>query len=214
MYDLIIAGAGPAGSAAARTAAKLGLKTLILEKEVFPRYKPCGGAVSEKVVSILDFALPEDLCERSITGARVHFRDLVGEGRKGYRLATLVSRSRFDQCLLQKAEEAGAGRATQKVLDYREEDDHVQVRTRTDAYRSRFLVIASGYQDPLKERIAGRETQRSVRHLPGDGDRGGRLQDRSAAARHHRCPFRSGPDGLRLDLSPSGLLLRRYRRPG
>ena len=70
-----------------------------------------------------------------------------------------MSRSRFDQCLLQKAEDAGAGRVTQKVLDYRGRMNYVDVRTRTDAYRSRFLVIASGYQDPLKERIAGRETR-------------------------------------------------------
>jgi len=159
MYDLIIAGAGPAGSAAAREAASMGLDTLILEKDAFPRYKPCGGALSDRARSLLDFCLPEGLCERTITGARVHFRDKVMEIRKGYRLTTLVTRSSFDHLLLQKAEEAGAKVATQKVLDYQEADDRVRVLTKDGSYQSRFLVISSGCQDGLKDRIQGHKAR-------------------------------------------------------
>jgi len=155
MYDLIIVGAGPAGSAAAREAASLGLDTLILEKDAFPRYKPCGGALSDRALSLLDFPLPEGLCERTITGARVHFQDKVMERRKGYRLTTLVTRSSFDHLLLQKAKEAGAEVVIQKVLDYQEADDHVRVLTKDGSYQSRFLVISSGCQDGLNCRIQG-----------------------------------------------------------
>lgn len=161
VHDLIVVGAGPAGSAAAREAARRGLDTLVLEKETFPRYKPCGGAISDRALSLLDFALPEDLCERTITGARVHFHGRVMEKHKGYRLTTLVTRSRFDDFLLQKAKEAGANLAVEKVLDFREHGDHVEVLTRKNSYRSRFLVIASGCQDPLKERVRGRTTRES-----------------------------------------------------
>jgi len=129
MYDLIVAGAGPAGSTVARTAALLGLDTLILEKETFPRYKPCGGALSRKAASLLDFPLPSDVCEKTITGARVHFRDLVLERHKGYNLTTLINRSRFDHLLLQKAIESGAGMKTQKVMDFQEKGEHVSVKT-------------------------------------------------------------------------------------
>ena len=44
--DVIVVGGGPAGSAAARTAALRGLDVLILDKSPFPHYKPCGGALS------------------------------------------------------------------------------------------------------------------------------------------------------------------------
>jgi len=155
MHDLIIAGAGPAGSAAAREAALAGLDTLILEKDSFPRYKPCGGALSDRAISLLDFCLPDGLCERTITGARVHFRDRVMERRKGYRLTTLVTRSRFDHLLLQKAEEAGARVITQKVLGYQEADDHVEVLTKYESHQARFLVVSSGCQDGLRDRILG-----------------------------------------------------------
>ena len=120
MYDLIVVGAGPAGSTAARTAALLGLDTLILEKKTFPRYKPCGGALSSKAASLLDFSLPRDICERTITGARVHFRNQIQERHTGYNLTTLITRSRFDHLLLQKAQEPGADIKTQKVLAFQE----------------------------------------------------------------------------------------------
>jgi len=155
MYDLIIAGAGPAGSAAAREAASMGLDTLVLEKDDFPRYKPCGGALSDRARSLLDFPFPEGLCERTITGARVHFQGKVMERHKGYRLTTLVTRSSFDHLLLQKAKEAGAVAAIQKVLDYQEADDHVRVLTKDGSYQSRFLVISSGCQSGLRDRIQG-----------------------------------------------------------
>jgi geranylgeranyl reductase family protein len=156
MYDLIVVGAGPAGSSAARAAASSGLDVLILEKEHFPRYKPCGGALSDRAISCLDFPLPEDICERTITRARVHFRDKVIECHKGYRLSTLVTRSRFDHFLLQKALEAGSNLVTQRVKEYKEKKDHVRVLTKTDEYRSRFLVISSGCQSCLKDNIQKR----------------------------------------------------------
>lgn len=77
MFDLVVVGAGPAGSTAARIAAGMGLKVLILEKEKFPRYKPCGGALSERATSWLDLRLPEAVCEKAITGARIHYHEWV-----------------------------------------------------------------------------------------------------------------------------------------
>src|SRR5215213_2600447 len=40
--DLIVVGAGPAGSATAYYAARAGLKVLLLDRQEFPRDKPCG----------------------------------------------------------------------------------------------------------------------------------------------------------------------------
>ncbi len=45
MPDLIVIGGGPAGSAAARRAAELGLETLLLEKRQTPRHKVCSGMI-------------------------------------------------------------------------------------------------------------------------------------------------------------------------
>ena len=53
MYDVIIVGAGPAGSAAALYAHRLGLNCILLDKAVFPRDKICGDALSGKSVRLM-----------------------------------------------------------------------------------------------------------------------------------------------------------------
>ena len=54
MYDVIIVGAGPAGTCAALYGHRQGLKTLLLDKSQFPRDKTCGDALSGKSVKVLD----------------------------------------------------------------------------------------------------------------------------------------------------------------
>ncbi len=62
IYDLIIIGAGPAGSAAALYAKKHNLKTLLLEKSKYPRDKICGDAISGKSMGVLnDLGLLEEI---------------------------------------------------------------------------------------------------------------------------------------------------------
>ena len=53
MYDVIIVGAGPAGTSAALYAHRLGLNCILLDKAVFPRDKICGDALSGKSVRIM-----------------------------------------------------------------------------------------------------------------------------------------------------------------
>ena len=52
-YDVVIIGAGPAGSYLAFKLKNQGLNVLILEKEKFPRYKACAGGLSKKAYDIL-----------------------------------------------------------------------------------------------------------------------------------------------------------------
>ena len=158
MYDLIIAGAGPAGSSAARFAGKMGLDVLLIDKDRFPRYKPCGGGLSEKAISHLDFSLPENICERSITGARIRFGDLTINRHKDYRLTVTLNRSVFDDFLLKKAKETGVHAVTgQKVLDFREDGEKVQVRAGDETYSSKYLIVAAGSQNRLLERVRERD---------------------------------------------------------
>lgn len=50
-YDLIVVGAGPGGSAAAYYASKAGLSTLLLDRQEFPRDKPCGDGLMPHAAS-------------------------------------------------------------------------------------------------------------------------------------------------------------------
>ncbi|MDW5552056.1 geranylgeranyl reductase family protein [Methanosarcina sp.] len=151
MYDVIIVGGGPSGTSAGRRAGRLGLKTLLLEKENFPRYKPCGGGLSEHAISYLDFELPQDIIEWEVTGAKVIFKDQSVNVHKDHRVSTLVSRNEFDNFLLEKAKETGIEIHTgEKVLCCREMSDFVKVDTSQGTYQAKFAIIAEGAQGLVK----------------------------------------------------------------
>jgi geranylgeranyl reductase family protein len=154
MYDVIIAGAGPAGSTCARECAKQGLKTLLLDKETFPRTKACGGAVSNHALSVLDFPLPEDIIEKECFGARVHYRGRSIEARRPYRIAVLVSRDRFDAFLAAKAVESKARfQPREKVVAVHALPDGIRVLSDKTAYDTRFLVGADGVHSRVAKEI-------------------------------------------------------------
>jgi geranylgeranyl reductase family protein len=158
MLDLIVVGAGPAGSSAARLAGKLGLNTLLIEKEQFPRYKPCGGAVTEQALSHLDFDLPSDLCEATVFAAQVHYGDRSIEARREQPIARMVSRSHFDAYLLKKAREAGVLVSLgERVLGLEEQDEAVEILTDRGTYRAPFVIVAEGAQGTLKHYVRRRD---------------------------------------------------------
>ncbi len=160
MYDVIIIGGGPSGASAGRKAGKLGLNTLLLEKEEFPRYKPCGGGLSEHAISYLDFELPQDVIEWEVTGAKIVFKDQLIQANKDYRLSVLVSRDIFDNLLLEKARETGIEIHTgEKALCCREMSDCVEVETEQGIYRAKFAVVAEGAHGLVKTCVRPADTK-------------------------------------------------------
>jgi geranylgeranyl reductase family protein len=56
-FDVIVVGAGPAGSAAAYDLADAGLSVALLDRKNFPRVKPCAGAVTVKALKRLRYSI-------------------------------------------------------------------------------------------------------------------------------------------------------------
>ena len=73
-YDVIVVGAGPAGSTTARECAARGLSVILLDRAEFPRDKPCGGAVTVRALELLPFDIIP-VVERAISS--VHFTNSV-----------------------------------------------------------------------------------------------------------------------------------------
>lgn len=144
-YDVIVVGAGPAGSSAAYHLAIAGRKVLVLEKEVFPRHKPCAGAVSQKALPLLDFdwqGVVESVPRTVIFSFRPE-RQVRVELEKP--IVYLVMRDRFDTLLVDRARQAGAeikeGITVENVCVDRGE---VAVKTRDHSYRASYVLGADG----------------------------------------------------------------------
>ena len=107
-YDAIVAGAGPAGSTAARILAREGASVLLLDRARFPRDKPCGGGVTLRAAACQDIDVTP-VVERTVTGARFSLR--LGdtfERRYEKPLTYMTQRSRLDAFLAEAAVAAGA----------------------------------------------------------------------------------------------------------
>ena len=146
MYDVITVGLGPGGSTAARLLANAGYHVLGLDKERFPRYKPCGGGLSARVLPHLPDSV-RPCIETTIHRIRFTFRGTrVINHPSTQPVAYMVRRPQFDQSLANEAATAGAEiRYGEEVRSVRENDDCVEVETGSGAhYRTRFLIGSDG----------------------------------------------------------------------
>jgi geranylgeranyl reductase family protein len=104
-------GAGPAGATAARRLAIGGARVQLVDRERFPRNKPCGGAISMRAVT--RFPYLRDALARIPTH---HISRLLLESPDGESLtlrskspaALMIRRVEFDDLLVRLAVEAGA----------------------------------------------------------------------------------------------------------
>jgi menaquinone-9 beta-reductase len=113
MVDVLIAGAGPAGSMAAIQLARAGARVLLVDRARFPRDKLCGDTVNPGAMRILDRAglrarveaASRPLAGMLLTGhGGVHVRGTYGRGL----FARALTRRVLDQLLVDAAIAAGA----------------------------------------------------------------------------------------------------------
>jgi geranylgeranyl reductase family protein len=113
-YDVLVVGAGPAGSTAALVLARAGATVALLDKARFPRDKACGDFIGPRGLQVLaDLDLPEprgldvgDMVVLGPTGRRVVLPCFDGTTYPGR--ARAVPRAVFDDALRTAALDAGA----------------------------------------------------------------------------------------------------------
>lgn len=115
-YDVLIIGAGPAGSTAAFILAGKGLNVLVIDKHKFPRKKLCAGLLTWKTIKTLEKIFKTGLNSLKSQGVinyqseKYAIYNQKGELIRGklefpYHF---VDRKLYDKFWLDKAEEAGA----------------------------------------------------------------------------------------------------------
>ena len=144
-YDVIVVGAGPAGSTTARECAERGMSVLLLDKAEFPRDKPCGGGVTVRTAELLPFDL-SPVTERVIDGMYISTRRSKGFGRRYPKdLVYLTQRTKLDAFLVEKATLAGVVlRENVSIRSVERSSRKVMVRTSDTAFHAKALVGADG----------------------------------------------------------------------
>ncbi len=220
-FDVIVVGAGPAGSSCARRAAELGLSVTVLEKSTFPRSKPCGAGLTGRSLRLLKGEQTPVERQRFDTVEIAFDRhlSLIVSGRET--LIATTTRAELDSLLARGAEAAGAevefGRT---VTGLAHEGEGVRVRVGSDSTTARHVVVADGARGSGR-RMLGLSPLLTgggiyVRVFPGTGGLpelpGGRvLFDLTAARRGYGWVFPKG-DHLNIGVFSQCELSARLKR--
>lgn len=164
--EVLVVGAGPAGSASAAWAARAGRDVLLLDGAVFPRDKTCGDGLTPRATAELEhLGLGEWLRAHTVN----HGLRMTGFGREALlpwpagsfpTYGSAVPRTELDDMLRQTAMKSGArmleGTKAVEVLRDGERVRAVTVRTQAGDTRTigcRTLVVADGVRSPIGKQL-------------------------------------------------------------
>jgi len=171
--DVLVVGAGPAGSAAAAWAARSGADVVLADAAVFPRDKTCGDGLTPRAIGELQrLGLEDWLRAHTVNqGLRAHgFGQTLLLPWPGGNLpdwGSAVARTELDDHLRTTAIKSGATAVDgHRAADVRREGDRVAaVVFKTDAgpveIACRRLIVADGVRSPLGK-VLGREWHRET----------------------------------------------------
>jgi menaquinone-9 beta-reductase len=171
--DVLVVGAGPAGSAAAAWAARAGLDVVLADMAVFPRDKTCGDGLTPRAIAELTrLGLEDWLRAHPVNqGLRAHgFGQTLELPWKSGALpdwGSAVARTELDDHLRTVAIKSGASAVDGvRALDVRRDGDRVSAvvfRTPTGEAEvaCRRVIVADGVRSPLGK-VLGREWHRDT----------------------------------------------------
>lgn len=150
LFDLVVVGAGPAGSAAAIAAQRAGMSTLLLDAQGPRRDKTCGDGLTPRAVDTL-VHLGLDVPAYRNKGLKLHGfgGDVVAPWPRGEGSAS--PRARFDAMLVSEASLAGATvRHDCAATGVRFSGGAISaVETEQGVVRARWVVVADGVRSPF-----------------------------------------------------------------
>jgi menaquinone-9 beta-reductase len=173
IFDVAIVGGGPAGSTCAAFCALAALRTVILEREKFPREKVCGDCLNPScwpVFERLDLAqrirgLPHSKLT-SVEFIAIDGHEVIVDLPSGDDCEVSVKRSLFDDLLLRRARELGAQVREEATVTALAHDGDWKIETAArEGFRARALIGADGRNStvarlrnllphPARERVA------------------------------------------------------------
>ncbi len=169
--DVLVVGAGPAGSAAATWAARAGLEVTLADAAAFPRDKSCGDGLTPRAMGELDrLGLGDWTRQHAVNvGLRAHgfgqVLELPWPGGSLPAYGSAVARTELDDRLRATALDAGArALPPAKAVDVLRDGERVRGVVFADGQERREvrcarLVVADGVRSPLG-RVLGRQWHR------------------------------------------------------
>ena len=135
--------------AAARLAAS-GLKTTLIDEKP-PWEKPCGGGVTFKAYNQYPFLLENDTAKRVVSHTWLHAPNVGGVRMDLNQPLLIYSRKDLNAMLLDRAVNAGAEVAMDRVTSIDRSNNGWNVETKAGKIETDYVVLATGARNSLKQ---------------------------------------------------------------
>ena len=161
MIDVAIIGGGPAGLAAAISARLRGLSVVLFEPKPAPIDKACGEGLMPPALSSLERLGVRDIEGVPFDGIRYVDGDTSAEQRFSMGPGLGVRRTTLHQALQRRAETLGVTFRTDRVSNWSQHPDHVEI----EDISARWLLAADGLHSPIRKRLGLSLPPRGPRRL-------------------------------------------------
>ncbi len=161
-YDVAIIGAGVSGGVAAYILSKH-MNVIVFEKYKLPRYKLCGGGITNKTISFLKsigLDINKSLIESYINEIEIKIKNEKKVLKFKEPLGILTRRDLFDEYLIRKSEAEILDET--KVLDVNICGNEVIIKTNRGEYKSRYLLGCDGATSLVKRKFFEMEKEIGV----------------------------------------------------
>lgn len=154
LWDIAVIGAGPAGSVCAKQLATAGFDVLLIDKEQFPRHKPCGDLLIPDALTVLSrLGLLEPVADQALSINTIRVYSPSGISFKVPAAYLTLSRKRLDFILANEAAQAGAEFRFGWVKEIVQNDQNVTLTVADRTIKTRIAVIATGANVELAEKL-------------------------------------------------------------
>jgi geranylgeranyl reductase family protein len=162
-YDVIIVGAGPAGSMLAYDLAQNNIQTLIIDKEKLPRYKPCGGGLTKRTLDILPVDISDVVEDQSFIVKIFVRNEEVYSKSADVPFISMVMRDTFDYFLCEKAVSKGAVLKDEtEFIRLDRSAGGLRVETSGGSFEAKYLIGADGVKSNVKHALGLNQGQKQM----------------------------------------------------
>lgn len=159
-FDVAIIGSGPAGASAAFELSKSGIAAVIIEKEILPRYKTCGGGLVYRGLKMMPFDITS-VVEKEFYAIDTYFskkHPCITTTREKP-IVSMVMRDAFDNLIVEKAKSNGVTLLQNHKVVNITFGDIQTIHTTEGDITAKFIIAADGALSPIAKIAGWKETR-------------------------------------------------------